>query len=167
MVDMTAVWLQYYMDIYPKAFFRLCELSVNRLNNRTGRIIAISSPGCNLNQRLAPGYDLPGSGKSSMEFMVRVYAKALAARGITVNCVIPGFTGAIAHAFGPLTRLLPVMPSPCPISMLTHGWPNFWLTSITESDAWKAIGKAQGMGDKHDFLQQLAEQMCPVSPQMP
>ena len=35
-------------------------------------------------------YEDPGQAKASMEFLVRCYAKRLAAEGINCNCVIPG-----------------------------------------------------------------------------
>jgi enoyl-[acyl-carrier-protein] reductase (NADH) len=38
-----------------------------------------------------PGYEEPGQAKSSMEFLVRIFAKKLAKDNINVNCIIPGF----------------------------------------------------------------------------
>jgi 3-oxoacyl-[acyl-carrier protein] reductase len=38
------------------------------------------------------GYDMPGQGKATMEFLVRMYAARLAARRLCVNAVSPGYT---------------------------------------------------------------------------
>jgi NAD(P)-dependent dehydrogenase (short-subunit alcohol dehydrogenase family) len=57
--------------------------------------------GCNSNQQAIPVYEEPGQAKSSMEHLVRVFAKKLAKDNINVNCVIPGFvrTEAWEHLF--------------------------------------------------------------------
>ncbi|CAL5223980.1 g6591 [Coccomyxa viridis] len=84
----------YYQKVYPRAFKKGIELA--RKCEGLRHIIAVSSPGCNCNQPAQPGYEDPGQAKASMEFLVRCYAKTLAAQNINVNCVIPGFirTGA-------------------------------------------------------------------------
>ncbi|CAK0738084.1 hypothetical protein CVIRNUC_000991 [Coccomyxa viridis] len=84
----------YYQKVYPRAFKKGVELALRCAGLR--HVIAISSPGCNCNQPAMPGYEDPGQAKASMEFLVRCYAKRLAAEGINCNCVIPGFikTGA-------------------------------------------------------------------------
>lgn len=86
--DFEAVW-DYYQRVYPRAFKRglLAALECEGLRH----VVAISSPGCNANQPPQVGYEDPGQAKAAVEFLVRVHAKQLAPRGITVNAVIPGF----------------------------------------------------------------------------
>ena len=51
---------------------------------------AVSSPGCNYNQIQRVMYKMPGQAKSSMEFLVRLYALKLSKDRVNVNCIIPG-----------------------------------------------------------------------------
>jgi NAD(P)-dependent dehydrogenase (short-subunit alcohol dehydrogenase family) len=81
----------YYQSVYPKCFIRCVEKAINYMEDENGYIVAISSPGCNSNQKPQLGYVLPGQAKAVVEFLTRYYAKALASRRITVNVVIPGF----------------------------------------------------------------------------
>ena len=83
---------EYYQNVYPKCFIRCVEKAVNYMEDGNGYIVATSSPGCNMNQTPKLAYILPGTGKTVVEFLTRYYAKILAARQITVNVVIPGFT---------------------------------------------------------------------------
>lgn len=85
--DFAAIF-DYYQKVYPQAFKRGMEMALKC--NGFRHAIAISSPGCNCNQSVQVGYEQPGQAKSSMEFLVRLYARRLANQGITVNCVIPG-----------------------------------------------------------------------------
>ena len=80
-----------YQSIYPKSFVAITEKALQRMG-RGGRIIAISNPGCNAMQTPRVGYDMPGQGKATMEFAVRMYAMRTAKRGICVNAVSPGYT---------------------------------------------------------------------------
>eukprot|EP00966_Prymnesium_polylepis_P131990 3052422-Prymnesium_polylepis.1 len=48
--------------------------------------------GCRGAQTPRVGYDMPGQGKATMEFIVRMYAMRLAKRRICVNAVSPGYT---------------------------------------------------------------------------
>jgi len=80
-----------YQSIYPKAFVAFTEGALARME-RGGRIVAITNPGCNAMQTPRVGYDLPGQGKATMEFVVRMYAMRVAKRGICVNAVSPGYT---------------------------------------------------------------------------
>lgn len=83
----------YYQNIYPKCFIKLIETCIKeeRFINNESHIVAISSPGCNINQTPRLGYDLMGQGKTVMEFIIRYYAPRLANNGININVVIPGF----------------------------------------------------------------------------
>ncbi len=83
---------EYYQNVYPKCFILCVEKAVNYMEDGKGYIVATSSPGCNMNQTPKLSYILPGTGKTVVEFLTRYYAKILAARQITVNVVIPGFT---------------------------------------------------------------------------
>lgn len=78
----------YYQKVYPRAFKRGLQLAQTCAGLRY--VIAVSSPGCNCNQAPQTGYEMPGQAKASMEFLVRVHARLLAGKGITVNCIIPG-----------------------------------------------------------------------------
>ena len=80
-----------YQSIYPKAFVAISEGALSRMG-AGGRIVAISNPGCNSQQTPRVGYDMPGQGKATMEFAVRMYAMRTAKRGICVNAVSPGYT---------------------------------------------------------------------------
>jgi len=57
-----------------------------------GSLVGISSPGCSLQYNPSPGYDLPGSGKSLMEFAMRYIALRVGEKNINCNVVIPGVT---------------------------------------------------------------------------
>lgn len=52
----------------------------------------VTNPGCNSAQTPRVGYDMPGQGKATMEFIVRMYAARLAPRRLCVNAVSPGYT---------------------------------------------------------------------------
>ncbi len=80
-----------YASIYPKAFVAICERALP-LMGAGGRIVAITNPGCNAMQTPRVGYDMPGQGKATMEYVVRMYAIRTAKRGICVNAVSPGYT---------------------------------------------------------------------------
>eukprot|EP00322_Chrysochromulina_rotalis_P000024 CAMPEP_0115855618 /NCGR_PEP_ID=MMETSP0287-20121206/14634_1 /TAXON_ID=412157 /ORGANISM="Chrysochromulina rotalis, Strain UIO044" /LENGTH=313 /DNA_ID=CAMNT_0003309775 /DNA_START=28 /DNA_END=969 /DNA_ORIENTATION=+ len=80
-----------YQSIYPKTFVAITEKALARMG-AGGRIIAITNPGCNAMQTPRVGYDMPGQGKATMEFAVRMYAARTAKRGICVNAVSPGYT---------------------------------------------------------------------------
>jgi len=80
-----------YQSIYPKAFVAIAEGSLKRMG-RGGRMVAITNPGCNSIQTPRVGYDMPGQGKATMEFVVRMYAMRTAKRGICVNAVSPAYT---------------------------------------------------------------------------
>ena len=80
-----------YQSIYPKAFVNIMERALPRMG-AGGRVVAITNPGCNAMQTPRVGYDMPGQGKATMEFAVRMYAMRLAKRGICVNAVSPGYT---------------------------------------------------------------------------
>lgn len=82
----------YYQEIYPKVFVRFVERILPDMEDGKGRLVALSSPGCNTGVRPRPGYDLPGQAKASLEVISRYYAVHLAPRRITCNIVLPGIT---------------------------------------------------------------------------
>jgi NAD(P)-dependent dehydrogenase (short-subunit alcohol dehydrogenase family) len=57
-----------------------------------GRLVVVTNPGCNSLQIPRVNYDMPGQGKATMEWLVRMYALRLAERGLTINAVSPGYT---------------------------------------------------------------------------
>ncbi|XP_066274144.1 enoyl-[acyl-carrier-protein] reductase [NADPH] FabL-like [Branchiostoma lanceolatum] len=81
---------EYYQNMYAKCFLWLMEKAVTRMEDGRGHIVAVSGVGCNSNTSPSLPYFTPGMAKSSMEYMVRHYAKQLAPRRITCNTVIPG-----------------------------------------------------------------------------
>ena len=67
---------RYYQRLYGEAWIDLCERSLLRMKKATegdeetgggsnGCLIGISSPGCNLVQRVNPGYSMPGTGENA------------------------------------------------------------------------------------------------------
>jgi len=81
-----------YQSIYPKSFVAIAEQALPRMTDGEGKIVVVSNPGCNHLQTPRVGYDMPGTGKAAMEFIVRMYAMRLAKRRICVNAVSPGYT---------------------------------------------------------------------------
>ncbi|XP_078614433.1 3-oxoacyl-[acyl-carrier-protein] reductase FabG-like [Branchiostoma floridae x Branchiostoma japonicum] len=96
--DANGSWFQgweayeYYQGMYPKCFIRLVEKAVTRMEDERGYIVGVSSPGCNNSGGPHLNHVMPGISKSSMEYLVRHYAKQLAPRRITCNVIIPEFT---------------------------------------------------------------------------
>ena len=93
--DLTTI--KYYQRLYGDAWIDLCERCLQRMNNNDGdisgggSIIGISSPGVNpCLYRPDRTYSGPGSGKTIMEYSMRIYAKVVAPRNINVNVVVPG-----------------------------------------------------------------------------
>jgi len=88
--------MHYYQRMYGEAFVDLCERSLLRMRSREnggGTIVGISSPGvCAHYYQPDWSYSMPGSGKSLMEYSMRIYAARVADRGINVNVIIPGVT---------------------------------------------------------------------------
>ena len=89
-----------YQSIYPKAFVSLAEGCVRRMADGEGKLVCVTNPGCNNAQTPRVGYDMPGQGKATMEFLVRMYAARLAARRLCVNAVSPGYTDTKAAPHG-------------------------------------------------------------------
>ncbi|XP_036355355.1 3-oxoacyl-[acyl-carrier-protein] reductase FabG-like isoform X1 [Octopus sinensis] len=87
----TFEYYDYYQDIYPKCFIRLVETGMKFMEDGHGYIVCLSSPGCNINDHVRLGYMMPGTGKCVLEYLSRHYAKMLAKRGISCNCIVPGY----------------------------------------------------------------------------
>ncbi len=69
--------------------FHLCKFAVRRMiGQRYGRIINISSPAA---ERSLAGQANYAAAKAGLVAMTRSLAREVATRGITVNCVSPGF----------------------------------------------------------------------------
>ena len=81
-------WAEVYYQMYASCFGHLINRALGCKDFK--RAICMSSPGCNMNTAPFLNYELQGVGKSSMEYLVRVEAKKLGAKGITVNCIVPG-----------------------------------------------------------------------------
>jgi NAD(P)-dependent dehydrogenase (short-subunit alcohol dehydrogenase family) len=85
--------MRYYQRLYGDAWIDLCERSLKRIPNDGvgGSIIGMSSPGVNPSlYRPDRTYSAPGTGKTIMEYSMRIYAKVVAERNINVNVVVPG-----------------------------------------------------------------------------
>jgi len=89
--------MHYYQKMYGDAFVDLCERSLARMGNIQdgggGSIVGISSPGVTpYHYNPNKSYSMPGSGKTIMEYSMRLYAAMVAERGINVNVIVPGVT---------------------------------------------------------------------------
>lgn len=69
-----------------KSVFLMMKLALGTLENN-GRIINISS---SVSRLMLPDYAVYSATKAAVEQMTRVLAKEAGAKGITVNCVLPG-----------------------------------------------------------------------------
>jgi NAD(P)-dependent dehydrogenase (short-subunit alcohol dehydrogenase family) len=93
--------MHYYQRMYGEAWIDLCERSLQRMRENKGEgtvasggsIVGISSPGvCASYYGPDSSYSMPGSGKSLMEYTMRVYARQAASHQVNVNVIVPGFT---------------------------------------------------------------------------
>jgi NAD(P)-dependent dehydrogenase (short-subunit alcohol dehydrogenase family) len=84
--------IQYYQRLYGEAWIDLCERCLQRMKSPNGgSLVGISSPGVNpALYRPDRFYSGPGSGKTVMEYSMRILAKVVAERNINVNVVVPG-----------------------------------------------------------------------------
>lgn len=81
-----------YNRLYPRALVTITEGILGLMPEGRGRIIMISTPGCNLVSPQRSFYELLGQAKSAAESLIRSYALRLAPKRITANIVIPGIT---------------------------------------------------------------------------
>ena len=110
--------LRYYQKLYGEAYIDLCERGLNRMNNK-GSIIGISSPGCTQMYNPQQGYDGPGSGKTIMEYSMRLIALEAAKKNINCNVIVPG-------------------------AVKTEAWDK--LKKISGNDAYERVTKMQPLG---------------------
>ena len=82
----------FYSALYGKGFCALAERAAARMRDGHGYIVGITAPGCSHLTAPRAHYDMEATGKCVMEQMMRYYAKNLASRQITCNCVMPGIT---------------------------------------------------------------------------
>ena len=133
--DFEVLW-DYYQRVYPRAFKRGLDAALGCEGLR--HVVAISSPGCNA-AHPPPGlsYEAPGQAKTAVEFLVRLHACELAAQGINVNVVIPGFTKTDAWQ-----ALLSKTP-------MTEEQLEGWLMATTPAKRW---AETEELGDAVAFL---------------
>jgi len=86
--------MDYYLQLYGISYIDICERAIKRMKNG-GSLIGISSPGCNLLYKpavpnLKTGYDLPGTGKTIMEYSMRYIARRTGYKNINCNIIVPG-----------------------------------------------------------------------------
>jgi 3-oxoacyl-[acyl-carrier protein] reductase len=70
------------------SFFMTKQAILNMMRQRYGRIVNISSPMSRLGFAGQANYS---ASKAGLEGMTRAICKEVASRGITINCVLPGF----------------------------------------------------------------------------
>ncbi len=83
--------MHYYQKLYGDAYVDLCERGLARMKFG-GALVGISSGGCTLHYRSSPGYDMPGTGKCTMEYAMRLFALRAGVRNVNCNVIIPGVT---------------------------------------------------------------------------
>jgi 3-oxoacyl-[acyl-carrier protein] reductase len=77
------------MDTNLNALYRLCKLTLKGMTKaRWGRIISISSVVASSGN---PGQTNYAASKAAIEGFSRSLAREIGSRGITVNCIAPGF----------------------------------------------------------------------------
>jgi enoyl-[acyl-carrier-protein] reductase (NADH) len=81
--------MRYYQKLYGEAYIDLCERGLYRMNDG-GSLIGISSPGCTTIYNPQPGYDMPGSGKTIMEYVMRLMALNAGKKNVNCNVIVPG-----------------------------------------------------------------------------
>jgi 3-oxoacyl-[acyl-carrier protein] reductase len=75
-----------------EAFFRLATAAMPHLEAASqARVVAISSLGAHVFRSDSPSFPTSAAAKAAIESMARSLAVTLAPKGITVNCVAPGF----------------------------------------------------------------------------
>lgn len=77
------------LDAMPRAFHRAVVGVAPALADGRGRIVCVSAFGAHITRPYS--YAPTGPAKAALEVQVRIFAHDLAARGITVNAVVPGF----------------------------------------------------------------------------
>jgi NAD(P)-dependent dehydrogenase (short-subunit alcohol dehydrogenase family) len=92
--DFNTNSLDYYYQLYGMSYIDICERAILRMNNG-GSLIGISSPGSNVLYNpaipsLKTGYDMPGSGKTVMEYSMRYIAYRCGYKNINTNIIVPG-----------------------------------------------------------------------------
>lgn len=87
--DLSEEQLEKQLDINVKGVFYSLQQAATKLSDN-GSIINLSST---VTRTLFPTYGVYAATKAAVEQMSRIFAKEIGARGINVNCVLPGPTG--------------------------------------------------------------------------
>jgi 3-oxoacyl-[acyl-carrier protein] reductase len=87
--DLSEEQLEKQLDINVKGVFYSLQQAATKLSDN-GSIINLSST---VTRTIFPTYGVYAATKAAVEQMSRVFAKEIGARGINVNCVLPGPTG--------------------------------------------------------------------------
>jgi len=103
-----------HFNINVRGTFNAFREAANRVRDN-GRLIGFSSTTLALN---APGYSIYNATKGAVEGMVRVVAKELGGRGITVNAVAPGPVETELFMRGKPQELIERMASIAPLNRL-------------------------------------------------
>lgn len=102
--QMTAEDISYAFQANVQSFFTLAQSAAPMLRASKGRIVAIGSFTAHVMHTDLPQFPASAASKGALEVAVRTMAAGLAADGVTVNCVVPGFIQRDArHTDGPDT----------------------------------------------------------------
>lgn len=75
----------------PRAFFRLVTTCRKPIVEARGRVVAVSSFGAHRFRAAGHVFPVSGAAKAALEALAKSLAVQLAACGVTVNCVVPGY----------------------------------------------------------------------------
>lgn len=114
----TDVDFDRHLDVNLRGSFNIFREAARRIRDN-GRVIGFSSTTLALN---APGYGIYNATKGAVEGMVRVLAKELGGRGVTVNAVAPGPVETELFMRGKSQEVVAHMASMAPLGRL--GQPN-------------------------------------------
>jgi 3-oxoacyl-[acyl-carrier protein] reductase len=93
----------------------LCMREAARLLHEGGRVINMSSSGTAAGH---PGHGAYNAAKSGVELLTRVFAKEMAGRRVTVNCVAPGATATDSWLEGKPPKMLEMIAGLSPLHRL-------------------------------------------------
>jgi 3-oxoacyl-[acyl-carrier protein] reductase len=115
--DLRPEHLTQAFDTMPIALFRLVDAAMDDLvASQWGRVVAVSSFVAHVFGTAGIHFPSTSAAKGALEALARSMAVQLAPRGVTVNCVVPGFTrkdptGHLAATTSSLEKAIAVTPT--------------------------------------------------------